>query len=252
WTQSCWTNPLVSSAQFVAQVNKVQQIVLGISGDSLYTTIASTHTTTLESLDLEGDDDPTLTEDIPHVNSDQAALTDLLEGDMGPLDHDNANGTTNFSNIVDVNILQWDVSKNLLIDDYIPACESNIVMPGTLTAQVRPPCDGFPHQIFELKDIDILCLPTAYLNDVCINSCTALLYSELKVLNVSCMILSTHDLPCIRYNAPDEVIWHQCSWTHYWEKDIWVLAIHRPSRIGYWVFCAIYLPFKELHLFDSL
>ncbi|KAG1857649.1 hypothetical protein C8R48DRAFT_775569 [Suillus tomentosus] len=205
-----------------------------------------------KSPDLEGDNDPTFIEDIPHVNSDQAALADLLEGDTGPLDHDNTNYTTNFGNIVDVNVLQWDVSENLLIDDYIPPCESNIVMPGTLTVRVRPPCDGFPHQIFEPKDIDILCSPTAYLNDVCIDSCAALLYSELKVPNVSCTILSTHDLPCIRYNAPDEVIWRQCSWTHYWEKNIWVLPIHRPSRVGHWVFCAIYLPSKELHLFDSL
>ncbi|KAG2737948.1 hypothetical protein P692DRAFT_201732194, partial [Suillus brevipes Sb2] len=67
-----------------------------------------------------------------------------------------------------------------------------------------------------------------------------------------CAILSTHDLPRIRYNAPDEVIWRQCSWTQYWERDIWVLPIHRPSHIGHWVFCAIYLPSKEFHLFDSL
>lgn len=92
----------------------------------------------------------------------------------------------------------------------------------------------------------------ANLNDVCINSCAALLYSKLKVLNISCMILSTHDLPHIWYNAPDEFIWCQCSWMHYWEKDIWVRPIHWPSHVGYWVFCAIYLPSKELHLFNSL
>ncbi|KAG2737947.1 hypothetical protein P692DRAFT_20660690, partial [Suillus brevipes Sb2] len=72
--------------------------------------------------------------------------------------------------------------QNFLIDDYnVPARESNIVVPDTFTARVRPPCNGFPHQIFEAKDIAILCSPTARLNDVCINSCAALLYSELKI-----------------------------------------------------------------------
>ncbi|KAG2115640.1 hypothetical protein DEU56DRAFT_932629 [Suillus clintonianus] len=252
-TQSRWTNPLASSAQFTAQVNKAQQTVLGISGDSRHPSIASIHTTTLESSDLEGDDDRTFTDEVLHVDSDQAALADLLEGDMGPLDHDDANDTTNFGHNVDVNFLQPDGSENLLIDDYnVPARKSNIVVPGTFTARVRPPCDGFPHQIFEPKDIAILCSPAACLNDICINSCAVLLYSELKVPNVSCAILSTHDLPRIRYNAPDEVIWRQCSWTQYWERDIWVLPIHRPSHVGHWVFCAIYLPSKEFHLFDSL
>ncbi|KAG0706003.1 hypothetical protein DFH29DRAFT_980719 [Suillus ampliporus] len=253
-TQSRWSNPLASSAQFAAQVNKAQQIVLGVSGDSWHTTIALIHTTTLESPDLDGDDDPTFTDDVLHVDSDQAALADLLEGDMGPLDHDDANDTINFGNNVDVNVRQWDVSEVKCLAEITSGFsrESNMVVPGTLTVRVRPPCDGFPRQIFEPKDIAILHSPTAYFNDVCINNCAALLYSELKVPNVSCAILSTHDLPRIRYNAPDEVIWRQCSWTHYWGKDVWVLPIHRASRVGHWVFCAIYLPSKELHLFDSL
>ncbi|KAG0705804.1 hypothetical protein DFH29DRAFT_774590, partial [Suillus ampliporus] len=67
-----------------------------------------------------------------------------------------------------------------------------------------------------------------------------------------CAILSTHDLPRIRYNAPDDVIWRNSSWVCYWEKDIWVLPIHRQSGIGHWVLCVIRLSNKELHLFDSL
>lgn len=65
-------------------------------------------------------------------------------------------------------------------------------------------------------------------------------------------MLSTHDLPRIRYNAPDDVIWRHTSWVRYWEKDIWVLPIHRPSGIGHWVLCIIQLSTKELYLFDSM
>ncbi|KAG2348191.1 hypothetical protein BDR05DRAFT_504881 [Suillus weaverae] len=65
-------------------------------------------------------------------------------------------------------------------------------------------------------------------------------------------MLSTYDLPRIRDNARDEVIWRNASWTSYWEKNVWILPIHRPSNAGHWVICIIYLRTKELHLFDSL
>jgi hypothetical protein len=64
-------------------------------------------------------------------------------------------------------------------------------------------------------------------------------------------ILSTHDLPRIRYNAPDDVLWRNMSWTSYWTKEVWILPIHRPSDVGHWVLCIIHLRSKELHLFDS-
>ncbi|OAX32113.1 hypothetical protein K503DRAFT_702608, partial [Rhizopogon vinicolor AM-OR11-026] len=67
-----------------------------------------------------------------------------------------------------------------------------------------------------------------------------------------CALLSSHDLPRIRYNAPDAVLWRNVSWTSYWEKDIWILPIHRPSNIGHWVLCVVRFSSKELHLFDSL
>ncbi|KIK34569.1 hypothetical protein CY34DRAFT_26825 [Suillus luteus UH-Slu-Lm8-n1] len=126
-------------------------------------------------------------------------------------------------------------------------------VPDTLITHIQPPHDGFPHQFFDPKDINLLHSPTACLNDVCINSCAALLYSELKAPTLSCVIFSTHDLPCICYNAPNDIVWRNTSWTHYWEKDIWVLLIHRPSdSIGHWVICVIHMVSTELHLFDSL
>ncbi|KIJ57552.1 hypothetical protein HYDPIDRAFT_104106, partial [Hydnomerulius pinastri MD-312] len=65
-------------------------------------------------------------------------------------------------------------------------------------------------------------------------------------------IFSTHDLPRIRYNASDDVLWRNTSWTKYWEKSIWILPIHRPSPCGHWVLCTIDLTSQRLFLFDSL
>ncbi|KIM60363.1 hypothetical protein SCLCIDRAFT_89211, partial [Scleroderma citrinum Foug A] len=65
-------------------------------------------------------------------------------------------------------------------------------------------------------------------------------------------ILSTHDLPHIRYNATDNVLWWNTSWTQYLEKDVWILPIHRLLCIGHWVVCIIDFSSKQLLLFDSL
>ncbi|KAG1845653.1 hypothetical protein F4604DRAFT_1595417 [Suillus subluteus] len=113
--------------------------------------------------------------------------------------------------------------------------------------------DG-PLQVFDSRDQSFLAQPTARLNDTCINGCAALLYSEIQMSSrvQPCAILSMHDLPHIRYNVSDETLWRNTSWTSFWDKDIWVLPIHRPSSVGHWVFCAIYIQTKELHLFDSL
>lgn len=124
--------------------------------------------------------------------------------------------------------------------------------PRKVAARVRPSHNGIPPQVFEPKDIDMLRSPTARLNDVCINSCAILLWYSQWDTSTQIAMLSTHDLPRIRYNAPDDVIWRNASWVRYWDKDTWVLPIHRPSVIGHWVLCVIRLSHKELHLFDSL
>lgn len=143
--------------------------------------------------------------------------------------------------------------RNLSIDNLcVPSKENLVIEPGVVATRIRPRRDGFPRQVFDARDISCLSSPTACLNDVCINGCAALLYSQFKLPTVDCAILSTFDLPRIRYNALDEIIWRNASWTSYWEKNVWILPIHRPSIVGHWVICIIYFQTKEIHLFDSL
>ncbi|KIK18058.1 hypothetical protein PISMIDRAFT_45449, partial [Pisolithus microcarpus 441] len=65
-------------------------------------------------------------------------------------------------------------------------------------------------------------------------------------------ILSTHDLPCICFNAEDNTLWCNLSWTRFWEKSIWILPIHRSLPVGHWVLCTIDFHSRQLFLFDSL
>ncbi|KAG1745519.1 uncharacterized protein EDB91DRAFT_1236381 [Suillus paluster] len=104
------------------------------------------------------------------------------------------------------------------------------------------------------EDIVLLASPIALLNDSCINGCMVLLYSEVVQLSPTVKqyaLFSTHDLPRIQYNTPDDVLWRNMSWTCYWAKEVWILPIHRPSNVGHWVLCIVHLRSEELHLFDS-
>jgi len=68
--------------------------------------------------------------------------------------------------------------------------------------------------MFKLDDIDLVSMADAPLNDACINGCAALLYSIFLSTNAQrCAILSTHDLPHVCYNATDDVLWQNTSWT---------------------------------------
>lgn len=119
-----------------------------------------------------------------------------------------------------------------------------------VTTRVTSSTGPLPCQEFEPRDISFLASPTAFLNDVCINGCAVLLQMDMPNSDVA--IFSTFDLPRIRYHATDDMLWRNTRWTCYWEKDVWVLPIHRPAHVGHWVVCVIYLSTKELRLFDSL
>ncbi|EGO30868.1 hypothetical protein SERLADRAFT_404853 [Serpula lacrymans var. lacrymans S7.9] len=51
--------------------------------------------------------------------------------------------------------------------------------------------------------------------------------------------------------ASNDALWRNMSWTSCWDKDIWIIPIHRPHPVGHWVLCIAHFSTKELHLFDS-
>lgn len=112
---------------------------------------------------------------------------------------------------------------------------------------------------FEPSDISRLISPQELLNDVCVNGCARLLQQEFSASTYPhaehsqrCAILSTFDLPRVRYKCSDQHLWRNLRCSSYWTKDIWILPIHRPSSGGHWVLCIITPHSREAFLFDSL
>ena len=128
----------------------------------------------------------------------------------------------------------------------------NAHVPATMTTVIHASVDGLPQQTFLPSDTNILASPQACLNDTCINGCVALLYSTFLPTETTCSILSTHDLPQVHYNADDDTLWRNLSWTQYWDKPIWILPVHRSLPVGHWVLCTIRFPSQQILLFDSL
>ncbi|TFK61371.1 hypothetical protein BDN72DRAFT_743548, partial [Pluteus cervinus] len=116
---------------------------------------------------------------------------------------------------------------------------------------------GFKKTLFCSEDIGRLKAPTSLLNDICINDGAQLLNAILSASpNCApavnrCAILTSWDLPRVRQNCPDDTLWRYVEGSHFWERDVWILPIHRPVE-EHWVCCAIYPKRRHISLFDSL
>ncbi|KAG1719291.1 hypothetical protein EDD22DRAFT_983371 [Suillus occidentalis] len=203
--QTKWVTPLVSSIRFATNASIAVKLAITLSESK-----GPSETTIYDLIPMSlALPDPSLEDDTgedffaPEEAPEEAALSDILPDSTVSDDEEDIVGKPEYT-------ICWQLPE---------------------VSQ-----DGFPLQVFEPRDMSLLARPTARLNDVCINSCAALLYS--KMLKSShfrpCAILSTHDLPHIRYNAVDDVLWRNTSWTSFWEKDTCILPIHRPSPVGHW------------------
>ena len=128
----------------------------------------------------------------------------------------------------------------------------DIHVPAIMLTIIQASVDGVPRQTFLPSDTSLLASPQARLNDTCINGCATLLYSVFMPAAARCAVLSTHDLPCVHFHADDDLLWCNVSWTHFWEKPVWIIPIHRSLPVGHWVLCTVDFPSRKLLLFDSL
>ncbi|KAI6026008.1 hypothetical protein EDC04DRAFT_2930447 [Pisolithus marmoratus] len=233
--QERWLTVLCSPSRYSHQAQVSIQLANAITGASLpplswlSPVVVDDHTNSAEDEDMWGVTD-LLGPDLPDLSlePEQIALSDVLG--VGRLD-DQDDLELEAETLSQVSF-KWEI-------------------PTIMTPIIWTPA-GFPRQTFLLNDISILMSPTTRLNDTCINGCATLLYSAFHPTTASCTILSTHDLPCICFNAEDDVLWRNLSCMQFWEKPIWILPIHRSLPMGHWVLCTIKFHSWQLFLFDSL
>ncbi|CAK5276406.1 unnamed protein product [Mycena citricolor] len=99
----------------------------------------------------------------------------------------------------------------------------------------------------EPEDLARFCNPRGLLSGHGINGVAASLqtlflgpYSPYANQAQRCALLSTYELPRIRGQTPDSFLWKELEPTQYWEKDIWILPIHRPTQ-RHWVMAAAFM-----------
>ncbi|KAG1801271.1 hypothetical protein EV424DRAFT_1545449 [Suillus variegatus] len=248
-----WTTSLASAARFASRATGAVYLACKLSGVSEERPLQWINTYAVSYVVPTEDEEPgpEIFSDTNHtaLQPEDAALVDILTAGVPGGEDDDIDIIVNDPGAN----LCWRIPEDITFDR-TPLPEAGIIIPGTVKERVSAPRFGCPCQVFEPKDIALLASRTALLNNSCINGCAVLLYLEavqLSPMVEQYAILSTHDLPRIRYNAPDDVLWRNMSWTSYWTKEVWILPIHRPSDVGHWVLCVVHLRSKELHLFDS-
>ncbi|KAG0705805.1 hypothetical protein DFH29DRAFT_980739 [Suillus ampliporus] len=110
--QSRWSNSLASLACFISQVNKALDVATTLSGALCSTTLLSINTGTLVAPDPEGGDEFPLTDPdhSPPIDSKQAALADVLEGQVGILELDDDDDSTDYGREANA-VICWDLPE---------------------------------------------------------------------------------------------------------------------------------------------
>jgi Ulp1 family protease len=102
---------------------------------------------------------------------------------------------------------------------------------------------------FSPSDIQRFASPTAWLNDVCINNGAILLLLHFnlvqsdKIAIISTLALSTLD---------DGALWRLLRRSSFWQKNIWLVPIHRTAPYKHWVLSIVDFTHQEIKYFDSL
>ncbi|KAJ7435827.1 hypothetical protein FB451DRAFT_1461458 [Mycena latifolia] len=118
--------------------------------------------------------------------------------------------------------------------------------------------DGRPRNEVEPEDISRIQCPTGRLTGFGINALSAAFLNMLgnpgslhaETAN-KCAVFSTYDLPRIRYKLSDDALWGYVQHTKYWEKDLWLIPIHRVDE-EHWVLAVVDLGNQQILFFDSL
>ncbi|KAI0701749.1 hypothetical protein C8Q76DRAFT_633393 [Earliella scabrosa] len=125
---------------------------------------------------------------------------------------------------------------------------------GSSTNRILPhPDHTLRPLVFSPLDIDRL-RPERWLNDDCVNGCAQLLVLHFGASNAGGNIAILHSFTMAQHRngtSTDQAVWNSSRTARYWEKDIWIIPVHKPD-IQHWELAIVYLKECRIAYFDSL
>jgi hypothetical protein len=114
--------------------------------------------------------------------------------------------------------------------------------------------DFSPFLEFSIPAQERLASPTAWLNDECVNSVTALIQQQLlKSSNQynanDCAIFHSGVFRFVEQNSPDEKLWKVARRSRYWKRRFWLIPIHHDRT--HWCVALVKVKKGVVYLYDS-
>ncbi|PPQ84493.1 hypothetical protein CVT26_003475 [Gymnopilus dilepis] len=250
--KSSWVNPLVSMERLDFQHANGVKVASDLFGKQaavgrgeLYSLNVNLDSEFLDENDIDGNSQ--------ELDSMDFLMSDVLmsiEESEYPTLLENTHATEN-RHMMD---LVW-IKPTGIVEDYLDVTALELPMP----SGIQPSSQASAYQChgFHLQDLQRLRQAGMLLNDICLNGCARTLKSILDsdpihgLSSRSCALFTTYDLIRARYTAKDPDLWRIISPTEYWNKDVWILPIHRPQQ-SHWVLCVAYPEHQTVLLYDSL
>ncbi|KAI0746147.1 hypothetical protein C8Q76DRAFT_605599, partial [Earliella scabrosa] len=217
--QARWRTPLASELRFATNTTEAVRIAHQVSGIGQAPALTWVHFTFQdEPTDCDGRLDM---EDTP-FDSDTVLAQDAITELIGDSDDDDE--------------------------------QSNTRPSGSTTNRVLPhPDPALRPLVFSPLDIDRL-RPERWLNDDCVNGCAQLLVHHFGASHNGGNIAILHSFTMAHQRngtSTDQAVWNISRTARYWEKDIWIIPVHKPAE-QHWELAIVYLKECRIAYFDSL
>ncbi|KAI0669310.1 hypothetical protein C8Q78DRAFT_1095812 [Trametes maxima] len=229
-----WRNPLVSDLRFRSHTEEAPRIAARYAGTETPTAIRWVYVPFQDHPEEPDQTNPDVADGETVIACD--ALEELLEyDDIGDLDDGS------------------DDNGNAPVHHLSPKAAEDVAVGGRILPAI--PTSGYGRYPFPEHDMARLRQARGLLSDDCINSGAQVLLRHFdygaRTRGGSPALLSTRLVALHRVRTDDEGMWRDCARSAFWERDVWIIPIHRAIPDLHWTLAVVYIKKKRIAYFDS-